>query len=153
MRDNYRFSLWTLVSKTLPPHSHSTVQCGVPAGELVLLVAPKRGQPARGAGGADGGLHWFGLHQPRAAAGHPGSVPAGAPGRSAAGACLGWSGMLAQADTLAQMLICPQEYSLKKKKHMLHKYVIWIVILSTSSAWHDSNDSDRSNRRRCGLGC
>lgn len=33
------------------------VQRGVPAGEPARPVAPERGQPAGGAGGADRGLH------------------------------------------------------------------------------------------------
>lgn len=61
----------------------------MPAGELVRPAAAERERPDGGAGGTDGGLHRLGLHQPRAAAGHPRCVPAGAPGHGAAGARLG----------------------------------------------------------------
>lgn len=70
------------------------VQRGVPAGARVRPGAAEPERPSGGAGGADGGLHRLGLHQPRAAAGHPRGVPAGAPGHAAAGARLGGSGML-----------------------------------------------------------
>lgn len=72
---------------TIPP-SPPVVLCGVPAREPVLLDATERGRSAGGPGGADGGLHRLSLHQPRAAPGHPRSVPAGASGHPAAGARL-----------------------------------------------------------------
>lgn len=70
----------------------SPVHRGVAAGGFVLLDAAELDRPAGGAGGTDGGLHGLGLHQPRAAAEHPESVPADAPGHPAAGARLGWGG-------------------------------------------------------------
>lgn len=103
----------TFESCCTPHSSHPAlaVQRGVPARKPVLHVAPERGQSAGGSGGADRGLHWFGLHQPWAAAGHPKSVPAGSPGHSAARARLGWGGMLAWEASLAQMHAKSQEYS------------------------------------------
>lgn len=98
----------SLSSTYLLPHP---VQRWVPEGEPVLLVTPECGQSAGGSGGADRGLHWFTLHQPRTEAGHPRPVPAGTPGHSAAGSCLGWGGMLAQAGVLAQMHAHIQWYS------------------------------------------
>lgn len=68
--------------------SPPVVQCGVPAGEPVLLNTAERGRSTGSPGGADGGLHRLSLHQPRAAPGHPWSVPAGASGHPAAGARL-----------------------------------------------------------------
>lgn len=88
-----------------------TVQCGGSAGEPVLPAPPERGQSAGGAGGADRGFHRLSLHQPWAAAGHPGPVPAGAPGRPAAGAGLDGGSMLTQAGVLM--------HDLKHVDHML----------------------------------
>lgn len=94
----------------------------MPAGKPVLPVAAEHGQPAGGAGGADGGLHRFGLHQPRAAAGHPQPVPAGATGHPAAGERLGRSGELARAEGASADAWAPTGIFIKKKKNT-HTYV------------------------------
>lgn len=93
----------------------------MPAGKPVLPVAAEHEQPAGGAGGADGGLHRFGLHQPRAAAGHPEPVRAGATGHPAAGAHLDRSGESARAEGASADAQAPAGIFIKKTH--THTYV------------------------------